>query len=894
MANFATLKAAINAVIKTNGNKEITGEVLNQVLNAMVTSLGANYQFAGVATPSTNPGTPDQNVFYMATEAGTYTNFNATVLPAGISILLWNGSWSHQTFFEIDSVPTSGSDNFISSGAVFEKMKLDGGAYDVSAHNSGATFANLSALLSSDNLNTLIPVDVRHGGMSIKFVQSSDNKYHQFTYLLKYANTTAGNASFATSANWQEVKDSTILTLEDGVRYDGETLPDATVDSTYDSIKLAVIPGEKYMIAARGGNSVRLYFTYNAQGTLVRVADSAEDHTGNPLLLTIGETERWLCINCRNIYPAYIRYVNFVDSVARHTQELNKIESTDIPNINTNISAINNAIAKTEDVASQIVWIDNRFIAAANGVITYTSATNKIGTISVAGCKKATFNWSVKNGGGYDKLGWMIKDKNGNILSKSDNIPKTPAQAGDAEIILPTNADTLYVSQNTSLGTTQTCVLYKTLDSRVTYLENETKDIKSDISEINQAIDDLENFAANYNVVNIENIGVQAFMDVRYNDADYSYTKFPYAIAGAGDPGYEHPNGYTIDTPVDNSYVSRSLDIADNANFTDASTIALDLVSDTYTIVNLEGHKLYYFRVYYDGSTSNVISSGRFKTEGSVRDLLIPANSSNPEGDYIGNVRDIGGWPTCDGKRLRYGCVFRGYELNHDTDGTITSYISQDGIDELKALGVSAELDLRGGYSESALGNDVAFASIPVDLFFFRLNIYVNPVSRLVGFKECLQQIITWVSAGKGIYAHCQGGCDRTGFLCALIEGICGVSENDINHDYELSNRDRSREKYTIAGGDDYDGDFKFAIEYIKGLLEYNGNIYVYYRGNYYDPTAEISHHTPVPISDASLLAALSALPFGSFKECWHRLMKIGGVDMSERDMQKLEKLLCS
>ena len=180
MANFATLKAAINAVIKTNGNKEITGEVLNQVLNAMVTSLGANYQFAGVATPSTNPGTPDQNVFYMATEAGTYTNFNATVLPAGISILLWNGSWSHETFFEIDSVPTSGSDNLISSGAVFEKMKLDGGAYDVSAHNEGATFASLSALLSSENLNTLIPVDVRHGGMSIKFVQTSDNNYVQY------------------------------------------------------------------------------------------------------------------------------------------------------------------------------------------------------------------------------------------------------------------------------------------------------------------------------------------------------------------------------------------------------------------------------------------------------------------------------------------------------------------------------------------------------------------------------------------------------------------------------------------------------------------------------------------------------------------------------------------
>ena len=52
--------------------------------------------------------------------------------------------------------------------------------YDVSYHNSGATFASLSALLSSKNLSTLIPIGVRCGGMSIRFVQSSDNKYVQY------------------------------------------------------------------------------------------------------------------------------------------------------------------------------------------------------------------------------------------------------------------------------------------------------------------------------------------------------------------------------------------------------------------------------------------------------------------------------------------------------------------------------------------------------------------------------------------------------------------------------------------------------------------------------------------------------------------------------------------
>ena len=49
--------------------------------------------------------------------------------------------------------------------------------YDVSYHNSGTTFDSLYALLSSENLSTLIPTAIRFGGMAIRFVQSSDNKY---------------------------------------------------------------------------------------------------------------------------------------------------------------------------------------------------------------------------------------------------------------------------------------------------------------------------------------------------------------------------------------------------------------------------------------------------------------------------------------------------------------------------------------------------------------------------------------------------------------------------------------------------------------------------------------------------------------------------------------------
>ena len=75
MAGWTTLKEAIANVIKTNGNQEINGSNLQSVLLSIINSLGNNAQFVDTATPETNPGYPDYNVFYLATEPGTYSNF---------------------------------------------------------------------------------------------------------------------------------------------------------------------------------------------------------------------------------------------------------------------------------------------------------------------------------------------------------------------------------------------------------------------------------------------------------------------------------------------------------------------------------------------------------------------------------------------------------------------------------------------------------------------------------------------------------------------------------------------------------------------------------------------------------------------------------------------------
>lgn len=94
MANYETLKAAIQQVVKTNGNNEITGALLQQSLLAMINSLGSGYQFVDVATSATKPGTPDQKVFYIANGKGTYPNFGGiSITEDEVVILYYDTDW---------------------------------------------------------------------------------------------------------------------------------------------------------------------------------------------------------------------------------------------------------------------------------------------------------------------------------------------------------------------------------------------------------------------------------------------------------------------------------------------------------------------------------------------------------------------------------------------------------------------------------------------------------------------------------------------------------------------------------------------------------------------------------------------------------------------------------
>lgn len=102
---YDQIKESIKAVIKENGNYEITGNVLLAVLLSMVDTLGPEYQFLGIATKSTVPVVVEGNSFYITTEVGTYTNFknsgNTTITVNQLGILTsTNGTaWNFTPIF---------------------------------------------------------------------------------------------------------------------------------------------------------------------------------------------------------------------------------------------------------------------------------------------------------------------------------------------------------------------------------------------------------------------------------------------------------------------------------------------------------------------------------------------------------------------------------------------------------------------------------------------------------------------------------------------------------------------------------------------------------------------------------------------------------------------------
>lgn len=134
------------------------------------------------------------------------------------------------------------------------------------------------------------------------------------------------------------------------------------------------------------------------------------------------------------------------------------------------------------------------------------------------------------------------------------------------------------------------------------------------------------------------------------------------------------------------------------------------------------------------------------------------------------NVRDLGGW-TCDGGTVKYGMLFRGGQLT-SSDRTVL----------VEELDVHHDLDLRGGDVEdtsSPLGSDVLYKRADSYCWYS-----LTPTKT---WKEYIRFIFDAVNYGQPLYFHCAAGADRTGTVACILEGMLGMSQSDIDKDYELT-----------------------------------------------------------------------------------------------------------
>ncbi len=166
---------------------------------------------------------------------------------------------------------------------------------------------------------------------------------------------------------------------------------------------------------------------------------------------------------------------------------------------------------------------------------------------------------------------------------------------------------------------------------------------------------------------------------------------------------------------------------------------------------------------------------------GSVEEAPEWVHVVNAEG--MQNIRDLGGWTTAQGETVQYGKLFRGSELQGEKF-TATTADLQLLHDE---LGIRAELDLRThqqaqNIKESLLGSDVDFLRVVNEPF------YLDGVrTAWANYRNDFDFILKNLRVGNPVYFHCIWGADRTGTLALMLEGLLGMSEDDLYNDYELT-----------------------------------------------------------------------------------------------------------
>lgn len=167
------------------------------------------------------------------------------------------------------------------------------------------------------------------------------------------------------------------------------------------------------------------------------------------------------------------------------------------------------------------------------------------------------------------------------------------------------------------------------------------------------------------------------------------------------------------------------------------------------------------------------------------------------------NLRDIGGYGTSDGRRVRAGCVFRSDELSALTDGDLVA---------VAGLGIKVVFDLRHhaerlsrpnrlpadvellerstSPTEGAvvtLEEQIATATLPERDDPYMVSLYTTLLQHMApDFRVIIERAAA--APERPLLFHCAAGKDRTGLMAAVLHGLLGVPDEVILDDYELSN----------------------------------------------------------------------------------------------------------
>ena len=225
--------------------------------------------------------------------------------------------------------------------------------------------------------------------------------------------------------------------------------------------------------------------------------------------------------------------------------------------------------------------------------------------------------------------------------------------------------------------------------------------------------------------------------------------------------------------------------LSQNSDFSNAKEYKTS--SSSVTARNLFVNTKYYWKVVANGKESAV---GNFTTGDYPRWIIARSLTGEEDGRGIYNVRDMGGYMTQSGQRVKQGLVYRGGEITTMTNtghyNTITNVAKKAFREDMGMVG-GVELDLRGSgdifdnYKACGFANsgDIGYQQYAIKSYeqtFTLTRSYVAPIFELLKNAN-----------NKPVYYHCHGGADRTGTIGFLLNGLLGVSYEDLVIDFELT-----------------------------------------------------------------------------------------------------------